>query len=156
MFSTVPVEYRTLFLGDLSLHCNEQIIHEIFGRFGTIEQIRMKNASMNQGLSYSFVTYVYREDAEAALRQLNGTMLLGRKIRIGWATPKNANNKLLKQKVNPDNLATAQIHFSFIAKNVSNTLNSTHISFFYSKIYRPASSLPKKLSEAYLALSAKF
>lgn len=119
MLASIPVEHRTLFLGDLSIYCNEQVIHEVFSRFGVIEQIRLKNASMNNELSYAFVTYVYRDDAENALRQMNGTMLLGRKIRIGWATPKNAATRAPQRpKVNPDNLSTAQIHFSFIAKNV--------------------------------------
>ncbi len=119
MFTSVPVEYRTLFLGDLSIHCTEQHVQQLFEGFGMIEQVRLKHASMSQSLSYAFITFVFRGDAEKALNQLNGSMLLGRKIRMNWATPKNSNkNNKDRVKENPDNLTTAQIHFSFIAKNV--------------------------------------
>lgn len=77
----VPVEQRTLFLGDLSVHCNEIDLQQIFEPFGIIEQIRLKHASVNKTLSYGFITFVYRECAENALKQMNGSMFLGRALR---------------------------------------------------------------------------
>lgn len=128
MFASVPVEYRTLFLGDLSIHCTEQHVQQLFEGFGMIEQVRLKHASMSQSLSYAFITFVFRGDAEKALNQLNGSMLLGRKIRMNWATPKNSNkNNKDRVKENPDNLTTAQIHFSFIAKNAQGVVTEETI-----------------------------
>lgn len=77
----VPVEYRTLFLGDLSVHCSEIDIRQAFQPFGIIEQIRLKHASVNKTVSYGFITFVYREDAVSAMENLNGTMFLGRMLR---------------------------------------------------------------------------
>jgi RNA-binding protein 39 len=74
-------EYRTLFLGDLSIHCSELDIYQLFSQFGRVENVRFKKASKNHNLSYAFVTFHSYQEAELAFRSLNGFMLMGRPLR---------------------------------------------------------------------------
>jgi RNA recognition motif-containing protein len=74
-------EYRTLFLGDLSIHCNEVEIYQLFSQYGRVENVRFKKASKNHNLSYAFVTFQSYQEAEFAIRSLNGIILMGRPLR---------------------------------------------------------------------------
>jgi RNA recognition motif-containing protein len=77
-----PGASSTLFLGDLSIHCSENDIRALFDRYGLIEAVVLKKGGRERpNLSYGFVKFERREDAERALADLNGVMLLGRTLR---------------------------------------------------------------------------
>jgi RNA recognition motif-containing protein len=72
----------TLFLGDLSVHCKEDDIREIFQRFGQIEAIILKRGGTDKSqLSYGFIKFSNRSEAEEAYHTMGGYMLLGRALR---------------------------------------------------------------------------
>lgn len=86
---------RSLFLGDLSVYCTEQDLYEIFQSFGPIESIQLKRKSTANGRpSYGFIQYRFRESAEEALRVMNGRVVHGRAIRLGWAEPPKVEVKI--------------------------------------------------------------
>lgn len=72
----------TLFLGDLSIHCDEKDLRELFHPFGIIEAIRVKrNGADHSSLSYGFLKFSNRESAERAMLHLNGAMFCGRSLK---------------------------------------------------------------------------
>lgn len=148
----------TLFLGDLSVHCTERDIRKLFRPFGTIEAIRIKRGSNTKtNLSYGFIKFSNRQSAELAITQINGLMFLGRCIRIGWATgkdspklpsdmfdnevtgpsPSSATNTQHKQSNTNNNnntgkKETAQIHVSFISKQVEHLISEATLRSLFS------------------------
>lgn len=72
----------TLFIGDLSIHCTEKDIFQLFQVFGAIESIQLKRkATANNRPTYGFIGFSLRESAEAALKYMNGHVIHGRAIR---------------------------------------------------------------------------
>lgn len=123
----------TLFLGDLSLYCQEKEVFALFRNYGPIESIQIKrsddSAVRKPHLSYGFVKFQHRESAELALKELNGKVLLGRSLRyvfksyllilvdflffrLGWAAS-NSNDRNY-QPLHIQKEPTAQIHVSFL------------------------------------------
>lgn len=77
----IPEEFRTLFLGDLSIHCTKQDILALFRPFGYIERITLKVGTSMKGLGYGFISFSDRDCAELAMNTLQSTILLGRALR---------------------------------------------------------------------------
>eukprot|EP01039_Chlorochromonas_danica_P000455 gene455-492_t len=112
-------ESATLFLGDLSVFCTEKDIRKLFRSFGSIDAIRVKRGSSSKtNLSYGFIRFADRQSAENAFHQLNGVMFLGRALRIGWAEGKGGMKTLSPDLCAPKRGETAQIHVSFISKQI--------------------------------------
>lgn len=75
-------DFRTLFLGDLSVYCTEKDVKEFFQPFGPIEAIKLKRGSSDRNhLSYGFIRFIHPESAQLALERGNGAVFLGRPIR---------------------------------------------------------------------------
>jgi nucleolysin TIA-1/TIAR len=69
---------------------NSQVLYEAFKPFGSISEARiMRDQNTNRSKGYGFVAFRVREDAERALREMNGEWLGGRAIRCNWANQKN-------------------------------------------------------------------
>lgn len=75
----------TLFVGDLSVTCTEPMLMQLFSQCGTTTEVRIIRTRRNASLGYAFVTMSTAEDATTAIKQLNGHMLNGRSLRIGFA-----------------------------------------------------------------------
>lgn len=71
-----------LFVGDLSLFCNESDLQVAFSPFGEISEVRMKrNKVTKRHLSYGFVEYTQPNAAVAAMNEMNGKLLNGRALK---------------------------------------------------------------------------
>lgn len=76
-----PTTY-CLFLGDLSLFCNEDDISATFSQFGQLADVRIKrNKTTKRNLSYGFVEYVSMDSAVMAMNEMNGKVFCGRALR---------------------------------------------------------------------------
>lgn len=76
------MDFRTLFIGDLSVHCTERDIYALFQTCGPIESVKVKQSFAHQMHSaYGFVTYVNVESAQRAMTTLQGAVLLGRPVK---------------------------------------------------------------------------
>jgi RNA recognition motif-containing protein len=72
----------TLFIGDLSIFCTEEIIEEIFAPYGKIIYTTiMKCSNTNKSLCYGFLKFASWQDAVRAKDDLNGQVICGRAIR---------------------------------------------------------------------------
>lgn len=119
----------TIFIGDLSIFCSKEKIHSAFAEFGEIVDIRLKkDEKTSKMLSYGFVEYSTPNAAIAAMQEMNGKILCGRKIRIGWAS--NKGNDFPGLDKGPPELAfsgTSSIHVSFMSFNVSHSHYSVFV-----------------------------
>lgn len=122
----------SLFLGDLSVYCTEKDVFSLFQGFGPIESIQLKRKSTSNGRpSYGFIQFRFKESAEEALRVMNGRVVHGRAIRLGWAEPPKVNVKVTTKRAEPRQLAsteflerglhieTAQVHFSYVTSRTA-------------------------------------
>eukprot|EP01006_Ploeotia_vitrea_P051372 TRINITY_DN67553_c10_g1_i1.p1 TRINITY_DN67553_c10_g1~~TRINITY_DN67553_c10_g1_i1.p1 ORF type:complete len:274 (+),score=4.01 TRINITY_DN67553_c10_g1_i1:142-963(+) len=92
----------TLFAGDLSSVCTETHLFELFSPFGEIDQIRIQKSKKNVSLGYAFVTMKDPASAFNAMTSLNGLLLYGRKLRLGYAQhhAKIDSESIMKTRIN--------------------------------------------------------
>jgi nuclear cap-binding protein subunit 2 len=75
----------TLYIGNLSFYTTEEQIHELFNRAGDVKRIIMGLDKVKKTpCGFCFVEYYTREDAENAMRYINGTRLDDRIVRTDW------------------------------------------------------------------------
>uniref|UniRef100_A0A6B2EG06 Nuclear cap-binding protein subunit 2 n=1 Tax=Phlebotomus kandelakii TaxID=1109342 RepID=A0A6B2EG06_9DIPT len=75
----------TLYAGNLSFFTTEEQIHELFSRCGDIRRIVMGLDKFKKTpCGFCFIEYYSRNDAEMAMRYINGTRLDDRLIRVDW------------------------------------------------------------------------
>ncbi len=73
----------TLFVGDLSIYCSREDLENVFSRFGSIKDIRIKrDEETGKNLSYGFVEFEHVSCAADALQHMNGYVLCGRPLRF--------------------------------------------------------------------------
>jgi len=76
-----------LFVGNLSFQVSDEMLREAFARVGEVERaevVRDKFDGRSRG--FGFVEMARAEDADAAMRVLNGTEINGRPVRVEMAT----------------------------------------------------------------------
>ncbi|XP_077988094.1 putative RNA-binding protein 18 [Glandiceps talaboti] len=95
-----------LWIGNLDPRITEYQLLQILKRYGDVKEFDFlfHKSGPNQGKprGYCFVNYTRKEEAEKAMRQLDGKLALSRKLSVCWAQPHsknhNDNNKGGKQK----------------------------------------------------------
>merc|ERR1711985_203145 len=67
----------------------EDDVFEAFAEFGDIKNLHL-NLDRRTGFvkGYSFIEYESKSEAEAAIKGMDGTMLLDSKLRVSWAFSK--------------------------------------------------------------------
>jgi RNA recognition motif-containing protein len=74
-----------VYLGNLSYDITRDDLHEMLEQFGAVSEV---NLVENKGIA--FVRFELVEDAELAIKSLEGVDFLGRKLVLDWAKPKKA------------------------------------------------------------------
>ena len=75
----------TLYIGNLNFHSTEDQIYELFSYTGEVRRVIMGlNKVSKTPCGFCFVEYYWREDAEKAMRYINGTRLDDRIFRTDW------------------------------------------------------------------------
>jgi len=75
----------TLYIGNLSFYTREYQIHELFSKCGDLKKVVMGlDRFKKTPCGFCFVEYYQRDDAENAMRYVNGTRLDDRVIRTDW------------------------------------------------------------------------
>lgn len=75
----------TLYVGNMSFYTTEEQIYELFSKCGDVKRAVMGLDKFKKTpCGFCFVEYYNREDAENALRYINGTRLDDRIIRTDW------------------------------------------------------------------------
>lgn len=78
-----------LFVGNLSFNTTENDLQDAFSQFGTITDCKVMTDRMTgRSRGFAFVTLSSKEEAEAAIKGLDGQQLDGRPLRVNEATPR--------------------------------------------------------------------
>lgn len=71
-----------LFVRNLPFTATEEDLHQHFGKFGEIDELKIPLDDLQRSKGYAFVQYKYPEHAVAALGALDGEIYLGRLLHI--------------------------------------------------------------------------
>lgn len=83
-----PVQKNTLYVGGLAEEVNEVILHAAFIPFGDIKDVKTPlDQATQKHRSFGFVTFLEREDAAAAMDNMDGAELYGRVLTVNYALP---------------------------------------------------------------------
>ncbi|KAL6186736.1 hypothetical protein ACLB2K_039200 [Fragaria x ananassa] len=82
------VQKNTLYVGGLAEEVNESILHSAFIPFGDIKDVKTPlDQATQKHRSFGFVTFLEREDAAAAMDNMDGAELFGRVLTVNYALP---------------------------------------------------------------------
>jgi len=77
-----------IFIGNLSSEVDDHALSFVFARFGDVLESRViLDQYTTQSRGFGFITYSKLEDAERAMKDMNGQLLDNRTIRVNWARP---------------------------------------------------------------------
>jgi cold-inducible RNA-binding protein len=80
---------KRLFVGGLPFSIDDQALVTLFSAYGTVESANVIMDRMtNQSKGFGFVEMATPEEAQAAIKALDGTEQGGRKITVNIARPK--------------------------------------------------------------------
>ncbi|GAB4829036.1 hypothetical protein Ancab_018695 [Ancistrocladus abbreviatus] len=83
-----PVQKSTLYVGGLAEEVNEAILHATFIPFGEIKDVKTPlDQATQKHRSFGFVTFLEKEDAAAAMDNMDGAELYGRVLTVNYALP---------------------------------------------------------------------
>ena len=78
-----------LFVGNLSWDAVEDDLQELFGKAGTVSEVAvMRDRFTGRARGFAFVTMSSDEEANEAIRQLEGQEFMGRPLKVNLARPK--------------------------------------------------------------------
>lgn len=78
-----------IFVGDLDSEIQNEYLYKAFAAFGHVTDCRVvKDSASGKSKGYGFVSFLKKEDAEKAMREMKGAQLKGRLIRTNWAARK--------------------------------------------------------------------
>lgn len=100
---------RTLYVGNLSRDVTEVLILQLFSQIGPCKSCKMiteqpdsRRVNSSVGFSvlqhtsndpYCFVEFYEHRDAAAALAAMNGRKILGKEVKVNWATTPSSQKK---------------------------------------------------------------
>ncbi|KAH7673355.1 Peptidylprolyl isomerase protein [Dioscorea alata] len=88
MMNNAQVQKNTLYVGGLAEEVNEAILHSAFIPFGDIKDVKTPlDQATQKHRSFGFVTFLEREDAAAAMDNMDGAELYGRVLTVNYALP---------------------------------------------------------------------
>ncbi|XP_042498581.1 peptidyl-prolyl cis-trans isomerase E [Macadamia integrifolia] len=83
-----PVQKNTLYVGGLAEEVNEAILHATFIPFGDIKDVKTPlDQATQKHRSFGFVTFLEKEDAAAAMDNMDNAELYGRVLTVNYALP---------------------------------------------------------------------
>lgn len=81
---------RRLYTGNLHFEITDTALHDIFARVGGVEHAEiMKDRWTGLSRGFGFVDMMTAEDAEAAITELDGAEVMGRRLRVALAKPRD-------------------------------------------------------------------
>lgn len=78
-----------IYVGNLSYSLTEEALRDAFAAHGAVESARIiKDRDTGQSKGFGFVEMPNQQEGEAAIKELDGADLGGRKIRVNEARPR--------------------------------------------------------------------
>ena len=81
-----------IYVGNMSYSTTEQVLHEQFSAYGTVEEVAVINdRETGRPRGFAFVTMADDDEGRTAIESLNGADLDGRTLVVNEARPKSNN-----------------------------------------------------------------
>jgi len=88
--------HHHIFVGDLSPDINDETLLKAFQPFGSVSDARvMWDQNTGRSRGYGFVAFRDKNDAERAMKEMNGEWLGSRSIRCNWANQKISSGNIV-------------------------------------------------------------
>jgi cold-inducible RNA-binding protein len=82
-----------VFVGNLSFSVNDGMLYDRFSSCGVIKSARVvTDRDTGKSRGFGFVEFESENEAEAAIRELNGADIAGRAINVSLAHPRESND----------------------------------------------------------------
>uniref|UniRef100_A0A8D3C914 TIA1 cytotoxic granule-associated RNA binding protein-like 1 n=1 Tax=Scophthalmus maximus TaxID=52904 RepID=A0A8D3C914_SCOMX len=89
---------KTLYVGNLSRDVTEILILQLFTQIGPCKSCKMITEHTSND-PYCFVEFFEHRDAAAALAAMNGRKILGKEVKVNWATTPSSQKKDTSSKI---------------------------------------------------------
>nr|XP_015203085.1 PREDICTED: nucleolysin TIAR isoform X6 [Lepisosteus oculatus] len=83
---------KTLYVGNLSRDVTEVLILQLFSQIGPCKSCKMITEHTSND-PYCFVEFYEHRDAAAALAAMNGRKIMGKEVKVNWATTPSSQKK---------------------------------------------------------------
>ena len=78
-----------LYVGNLSFNTSNEDLQELFGQAGTVESVNIvEDRDTGRSRGFGFIEMSSKEEAQAAIEQLNGKEIDGRSLTVNEARPR--------------------------------------------------------------------
>jgi RNA recognition motif-containing protein len=78
-----------IYAGNIPRETSETELRDAFGKFGAVESVTMiKDRYTNTFKGFAFIEMPNKEEAETAIKEMDGTMFSGRPLTVNAAKPK--------------------------------------------------------------------
>ena len=78
-----------IYVGNLSYEMTEEVLREAFKAFGEVEDVRIiKDNYTGRSKGFAFVEMPSKDEAQAAIKELNEKELKGRALKVNEARPR--------------------------------------------------------------------
>jgi len=85
--SPLPLQTRSLYVGNLAPQLTDQLLYEIFSTIGPLEGCKViKDKNTGYSAGYGFVDFYDPTAASYALNSMNGRKIYGYEIKVNWAS----------------------------------------------------------------------
>ena len=86
------------YVGNLPFKAEESTVKELFSKFGTVVDVNIITDNGGRPKGFAFVTLKEKDKGDEVIKELNGSELLGRKIRVDVSQKKSATQRDGKPK----------------------------------------------------------
>lgn len=82
--ATTDSDPRNLIINFLAPELTDEHLRELFGPFGRLTRVKVVyDRNTKRSCCYGFVKFELLESAQAAIQAMNGTVVYGRRLRVG-------------------------------------------------------------------------
>lgn len=71
-------------VADLGIDCSQKDLEKAFSKFGEYREVWLARNPP----CFAFIVFKHKDDAEEAIREMNGEIVCGQRIRCSWAKPR--------------------------------------------------------------------
>ena len=91
-------EGMKFYVGNLAFKAEEATLKELFAKVGTVVDVNIITDNGGRPKGFAFVTLKEKDKGDEVIKQLNGSEVLGRKIRVDVSQKKSSNQRDGKPK----------------------------------------------------------
>jgi RNA recognition motif-containing protein len=89
-----------IYVGNLNYKVNEDELKSLFESYGTVDKIRIINdRETGRSRGFAFVTMNDDQQAEEAIKELNGAEMNGRTLKVNQAFEKNDQDRPRRKRI---------------------------------------------------------